>query len=160
MAFWGYRKPNKHNEAKTKPTQPKLATRTKGQTRRKQQEQQKEQVNPNWGLASQKRQNTLRFKQNFRNSDFSQFWWSKKIVTFKAATRWQCRFSSERATPAPRNPYKTSTKALSGESGRTPGTKFPFLKGKMWPNSLPTACIKIYAGELLVCPLFGLFESY
>ena len=35
MAFWGYRKPNKHKEAKTEPTQPKLATRTKGQTRRR-----------------------------------------------------------------------------------------------------------------------------
>ena len=35
MAFWGYRKPNKHKETKTKPTQPKVATRTKGQTRRR-----------------------------------------------------------------------------------------------------------------------------
>ena len=35
MAFRGHRKPNKHKKAKTKPTQPKLATRTKRQTRRK-----------------------------------------------------------------------------------------------------------------------------
>ena len=35
MAFWGYRKPNKHQEAKTKPKQLKLATRRKGQTSRR-----------------------------------------------------------------------------------------------------------------------------
>ena len=35
MAFRGYRKPNKHKEAKTKPTQAKLATRRKRQRRRK-----------------------------------------------------------------------------------------------------------------------------
>ena len=35
MAFRGYRKPNKHKEAKTKPTQAKLATRRKRQTTRR-----------------------------------------------------------------------------------------------------------------------------
>ena len=35
MAFRGYRKPNKHKEAKTKPTQAKLATRRQRQTRRR-----------------------------------------------------------------------------------------------------------------------------
>ena len=35
MAFRGYRKPNKHKEAKTKPTQAKLATRRKRQRSRK-----------------------------------------------------------------------------------------------------------------------------
>ena len=37
----------------------------------------------------------------------------------------------ERVAPTPPNPYKTSAKPLPGESGRTPGTRFPFLEGKM-----------------------------
>ena len=49
----------------------------------------------------------------------------------------------ERVAPTPRNPYKTSANPLLGESGRTPGTRFPFLEGKMWPDSPPTAYIYI-----------------
>ena len=62
----------------------------------------------------------------------------------------------ERVAPTPRNPYKTSAKPLLGESGRTPGTRFPFLEGKMWPDSPPTACIYIY----ICCQvLLGVGES-
>ena len=35
-------------------------------------------LNPNWGLARQKRQNTLRFKRIFRKSDIPRNLWSKK----------------------------------------------------------------------------------
>ena len=48
---------------------------------------------------------------------------------------------SDRTTPTPQNPYKTSAKPLLGESGRIPGTRFPFLEGKMLPDSPPTIYI-------------------
>ena len=64
---------------------------------------------------------------------------------------------SERVAPTPRNPYKTSAKPLLGESGRTPGTRFPFLEGKVWPDSPPRAYIYIY---MCVCVLLWGKDAY
>ena len=114
-------------------------------------------LNPNWGLARQERQNTLRLNGFSANPTYPEFC-GQKNSDFSG--RMEVALSLfERVAPTPRNPYKTSAKPLLGESGRTPGTRFPFLEGKMWPDSPPTADIYIYISLSLSLPSLSLYIS-
>ena len=96
---------------------------------------------PIWGLATPKRQNTLRFKENFRNSRLPHLEGTKKATHVLCATRSQNRYLSAplRQHETPRKQARNRSKGdLDAPRGPNPPSKkakwdqIPFLQQMLY----------------------------